>query len=191
MYTVPHSQQLLIFLTSLGVGFILGIFYDILRAIRLTVTKSQKAHIFFDILYFCIFALASYIYILAANKGEIRFYIFAGEIIGLAFYYFSFGIAVVRLTELAVSLMHRFFRFVFKVISFPFKLLKRFFSFTKKKFSAFFKKTEKKSSKMRKKVLQNSRLYVYNLFGVFCATKDGRRKDGKRNGKKENKEKAQ
>ncbi len=190
MYSVPHSQQLIIFLTSLGVGFLLGIFYDALRAIRLSITKNPKAHIIFDILYFFIFALASYIFILASNKGEIRFYIIAGELLGLSFYYFSFGIAVIKVTDIAVDLLRRLFKLIFKVVSYPFKLIFRLFSFLKKKLSVFFRKSEKKSSKMRKKVLQKMHLYVYNLLGVFCAGKGARKKGGSGNGKKEKQEKA-
>ncbi len=190
MYSIPHSQQLVIFLTALGIGFLLGVVYDILRAIRLSITKSQKAHIFFDILYFLILTLTSYIFILAANKGEIRFYIIVGELLGLAFYYFSLGIAVIKATDIAVNLLRQFFKFIFKVISSPFRLAFRLFSFLKKKLSVFLKKTEKKSSKIQKKVLQKAHLYVYNLLGVFCARKGTRKKGGWGNGEKEKQEKA-
>ncbi|MBE6796324.1 MAG: hypothetical protein E7533_07055 [Ruminococcaceae bacterium] len=185
MYSVPHSQQLSIFLTSLGVGFILGIFYDILRAVRLSITKNKKACVFFDILYFIVTAIASFIFILAANKGEIRFYIIAGEIIGWAFYYLSFGIAVVKFTDKLVSAFRSFCSLIFRVITLPFRAVIRLIKAIIKKSSPIFKKTEKKSSKMRKKVLQKLHLYVYNLFGVFCAKSKKHSKGGNSDGKEQ------
>ena len=52
MYSFEQSEQLKLFLLSLGAGFVLGILYDILRTIRLTFTKSKKVIFIFDILYF-------------------------------------------------------------------------------------------------------------------------------------------
>ena len=48
MYNVDQSEQTLIFIASLGVGFLLGILYDALRAVRLSFTKGKIAVIIFD-----------------------------------------------------------------------------------------------------------------------------------------------
>ena len=78
MYNVSQSEQTLIFLASLGVGFLLGVLYDFLRALRLSFTRGKVAVIIFDLLYFFMVAFFSYIFILAANKGEVRSYIIIG-----------------------------------------------------------------------------------------------------------------
>ncbi len=169
MYTVDQSEQMLIFLASLGVGFLLGILYDFLRAVRLSFTRGKIAVVIFDLIYFFSVALFSYIFILAANKGEVRSYIIIGELLGAVFYYFSFGIAVIKITDRFVSLLKNFYAFIFKIISFPFRLIKRLFSKVFNKLKTFFKKTEKKSEKIQKKVLPKARMYVYNLFGILCA----------------------
>ena len=67
MYSVPQSEQLTIFISSLGLGFLLGILYDVLRALRLSLTKSKGAIVFFDILYFILFGFCTFIFILALN----------------------------------------------------------------------------------------------------------------------------
>lgn len=182
MYGTPHSQQLLIFITALGVGFLLGILYDILRAVRLSLTKSKKANIFFDILYFIFFALFSYLYIIASNKGDVRLYILAGEVIGWAFYYFSFGIAVIKLTDIFVAFLRKCYSLIFKIITAPFLLIIRFFHTVSNKMCQKFKKTQKKSSKIQKRVLQKAHLYVYNLFGIICANSSKTKKGGIENG---------
>lgn len=191
MYSFEQSDQLKFFLLSLGVGFALGVFYDILRALRLSVTNSKAATIIFDILYFAVFGLATFLFILAINKGQIRFYIIFGEIIGAAFYYFSFGIAAIKLTDIFVKAFRHFFAFVFKILFAPFRLVFKIFKKCFLKISSFFKKTRKNSEKNQKKLLPKLRMYVYNLYGMFKKRKvslnggekvmTGKKKKAKRN----------
>ena len=178
MYNVHQSEQTIIFLSSLGVGFLLGILYDLFRAIRLSITKSRTATIIFDVLYFFTFGFLSYIFILALNKGEIRSYIIIGEIIGAVFYYFSFGIVAVKLTDKFVAMIRRIKSFIFTVISLPFKLLHKLLHSSFLKIKKIFKKTEKKSSKMRKKLLPKLRVYVYNLLCILGVGKASSKKGG-------------
>ena len=87
MYSFEQSEQLNLFLLSLGAGFVLGVVYDILRTIRLTISKGKAIIFIFDILYFLIFSLATFLFFLAVNKGEFRSYMIIGEILGFLFYY--------------------------------------------------------------------------------------------------------
>lgn len=183
MYSVPQSEQLTCFLSSLGMGFLLGVLYDVLRAIRLSFTKSKIALVIFDILYFVLFGVLTFLFILAFNKGEVRSYIIAGELMGALFYYISFGIAVIKFTDKAIILLKRFYAFIFKVISAPFRLIKRLFLLISKPILKFFRKTEKKSVKIRKKLLPKLHIYVYNLFGVLFADKSSFKKGGSSFGK--------
>ena len=183
MYSVPQSEQLTCFLSSLGMGFLLGVLYDVLRAIRLSFTKSKIALVIFDILYFVLFGILTFLFILTLNKGEVRSYIIAGELIGALFYYISFGIAVIKFTDKAILVLKRFYAFAFKIISAPFRLIKRLFLFLSQPILKFFKKTEKKSVKMRKKLLPKLRLYVYNLLGILFSDKLSFKKGGSSFGK--------
>lgn len=190
MYSVGQSEQLSIFLSSLGLGFLLGILYDVLRAVRLSFTDSKIAVVIFDLLYFLCFGIFSFLFILALNKGEIRSYIIAGEIIGAFFYYISFGIAAIKFTDFLVSRLKRFYCLIFKIISTPFRLIKRLFSNLSDKLKKLFVKTEKNSEKMKKKHLPKLRMYVYNLFGIFLTDSKSAGKGGAGNGKEKSKEKA-
>jgi len=185
MYTVHPNEQMLIFLASLGVGFLFGVLYDFFRALRMSVFKGKWVVVVFDLFYFFIVAFFSYIFILAANKGEVRSYIIIGELLGAVFYYFSFGIVVMKLTNRLVSLLKRFYSFVFKIISFPFRLVKRFFKSIFSKLHIISKKNKKNLQKISKKVLPKGRMYVYNLLGILCVGSDESRKGGKANGEGE------
>ena len=190
MYSVSQSEQLTIFVASLGLGFLLGIMYDIFRTIRLSLTNSKIAVVVSDLLYFFFFGLFTFLFILALNKGEIRFYIIAGEIIGALFYYISFGIAAIKFTDLCVRGLKRVYKFIFKLISAPFRLIKCVFLHLSEKLKRLFKKTEKNSEKTRKKHLPKARIYVYNLFGIFLASLKPKKKGGARSGKEKKQEKA-
>ncbi len=188
MYSVPQSRQLTIFLCALGAGFLLGILYDVMRAMRLSFTTSKAAVVIFDVVYFLLCGILSFLFILALNKGEVRFYIIAGEIIGWLFYYLSLGLAVIKITDAFVNLFHKARALLFRVISAPFRLIYRVFNRIFSKISQLFKKTEKKSRKIRKKHLPKLRLYVYNLFGIISTGRNVEKKGGQCFGKRKSKE---
>ncbi len=147
MYSVAHSQQLSIFIGALGLGFLLGILYDVFRAIRISFTSLKIINIIFDLLYFFVFSISTFLYILALNKGEVRFYIIAGEIIGAAVYYLSFGIAAIKLTNKLSRLIKSLFSCIFKAFSLPFRFVTNIFSRLSEKISGHFKKSKKNSEK--------------------------------------------
>ena len=189
MYSFEQSAQLKLFLLSLGAGFLLGIVYDILRTIRLTFSKGKVIIFIFDVLYFIIFALLTFLFFLATNKGEFRSYMILGEILGWLFYYFSFGLAAKSFTNAFVKLLHTIFKFIFKVISAPFLFVFKVFLKIKDKFSGFFQKVIKKSQKNRKKHLPKLRLYVYNLLGILKRQRNVKKKEGYNNEKETSEQK--
>ena len=144
----------------------------------LTFTKGKSLIFFFDILYFVIFALATFLFFLATNKGEFRSYMIFGEILGWIFYYLSFGIVAKSFTDAFVNVIHKLFSFLFKIISAPFELIFKMILKIKVKFSLFLKKVEKKTQKNRKKLLPKLRLYVYNLLSVFRKQRIVKKKGG-------------
>jgi spore cortex biosynthesis protein YabQ len=189
MYSFQQSEQLKFFLLSLGVGFALGIAYDILRTIRLTISKSKTLIFIFDVLYFLIFGFATFIFFLAINKGELRGYMLFGEVLGWVFYYVSFGLAAKTFTDKFVKIFHAIFKFVFKVVSAPFRLIFKVILTFKNKFLTFSQKVVKKTKKNSKKHLQKQRLYVYNLLGIFKKQQNVKKKGGANNEQQKKSEK--
>ena len=188
MYSVPQNQQLIIFLASIGLGFLLGIFYDILRTIRLTISKSNVGIIVFDVIYFIIFGFASFLFILAMNKGEVRIYIPVGEVIGWFFYYFSFGLAAIKITDLLVKVIRGFFALIFKIIKLPFCLIYKGLYLLFKALCRLFKKIGNFFKKLLKKLLPKAYMYVYNLFGMVSVRRNNSKKGGRGFGKHKCKE---
>ena len=171
MYTFDRDAQFSVMMMSLGVGFVLGLFYDLVRTLRLLFTKSKAAVFVFDLLYFAVFAFCSFLFMLAVNKGEVRLYIILGEFAGAAVYYFSFGAAAVKVTNAAVRIIKTAAEKIFAFFALPFKAIYKVRLYFKHRILGILKKIRKKSQFFLKKHLKKLKMCVYNLFGVLFASK--------------------
>ena len=119
MYMLTIADQTRLFLLALGLGFLLGIVYDLFRVVRMAFTMRRVGVFIQDVLFFLTCAAATFLFLLAVNQGEIRGFIIAGEGLGFLIYYFSFGLLAVRVSSFLVHAIHR----LFFVISVPFRAL--------------------------------------------------------------------
>ena len=124
MPEVAIAAQTRLFLMSFGFGFLLGVVYDLFRIARLTVTRGKAAVFVMDVLYFF---LAVFIFMLAFNSGEIRFYLLLGIVLGFLIYYFTFGAFVLKWSNRIICALRRLLRFLFRVISAPPRAVFRLF----------------------------------------------------------------
>ena len=92
MYMLTIADQTRLFLLALGLGFLLGIVYDLFRVVRMAFTMRRVGVFIQDVLFFLTCAAATFLFLLAVNQGEIRGFIIAGEGLGFLIYYFSFGL---------------------------------------------------------------------------------------------------
>lgn len=174
MYSVPQAEQFKIFAAALGAGFLLGAVYDIFRILRLSLSRSKLCTTVFDILYFIIFAFATYSFALAANKGELRWYIIFGELAGAAVWYLSFAPLSHKFTDKFIKALKRLYSY----ISAPFRALKRAVISLLPKIDKKRKKTMKNSKKIRKKLLPKLQIYVYNLICILTGKSNSSEKGG-------------
>lgn len=91
------------FLLSLGAGVLLGAFYDSLRVLRMVLGGGKRRQFFMDLLFMTVAAPVTFLVALAAEAGQLRFYILAGEGIGLCLWALTFG----ELTVWAAQLISR------------------------------------------------------------------------------------
>jgi len=166
MYIPTMALQTRIFLLSIGLGFSLGILYDIFYITRLTMTKSKYAIYIQDILYLLSCSFITFIFILALSSGIVRGYTLIGEFLGWIIYYFSTGFFVVSFAAKAVNTFKRTIKKVFLLILKPFrwiftKVFKQF-----KKFHMFVNKKFKKINKKFKIRLKYNKSLVYNTIDI-------------------------
>ncbi len=160
-YIQGLSVQTEIFLLSLGFGFLLGIFYDIFRTLRLVISRSAGFTVFMDILYFVLCAFLVFFFNLVLDEGKIRLYVLLGDLLGWLIYYFSLGEISVRLSNSIILSVRKFFY----VVSKPFLRFGNRLKRKNKKCVCFFKKIIKKLIKKSKFNLQKYKGLVYNLNG--------------------------
>lgn len=80
----------LMFVYAIAPGMIIGLIYDITTNASGLLKLSPYACMALDILFMLVAAVVTFIFLLAANFGIIRFYLIAGEAVGFAVYCCTF-----------------------------------------------------------------------------------------------------
>lgn len=138
MFGIELSAQMYIFMKSIALGFLLGFIYNLFMLFRISFIRNFVAVFFQDIIFFVSGSILTFLFVFETNYGQLRFYIFAGELIGFCLYYF-FPARLVNLLWLkADTKIKRKLRKPFKFIQSKFAVLK-------------IKKNDKKDKKIMKK----------------------------------------
>ena len=164
LYGLSLATQTKNFLLSLGFGFIMGIFYDLFRIMRTSISNGKIVTIVSDILY-CIFLCFSLmLFCLTVNEGEIRLYLLLGSLAGFFVYYFSLGVIIFSFSEKLITLIKKIIGSVFNVISYPFRFV---FGKLRKLLNNLSAKSHKNTKNIKNKskfLLKVNKLLLYNLF---------------------------
>lgn len=159
LYSVSLAGQTRLFLLSLGFGFFAGALYDLFRAVRVCFGSKRWIYRVTDILYLTVLGFLNFLFFLSANEGEIRFFALFGETLGFIIYLCTVGFTFVGYFMKFFNLVKRIFTAVFKVLTFPFrKIRKKLCEFVKKH-----RKTPEKSENKSKYPLKIIDKLLYNL----------------------------
>lgn len=115
-------------------GIIYCLLYDILRALRRAKKISDITVAVQDIIYFIIISPITFLYLLAATNGELRFYIFLGIFLGFLLFFYT-------VSQLWVAILKVCFSAIFGIFNKIFTLQNAFFSKTNRFLEKYFKKT--------------------------------------------------
>lgn len=90
-FTIP--RQLLLFLLSVLMGIILGVIYDIFRALRVIFPPLGKklATAAADIIYMLIFGISVFLFSAVLGRGQVRLFYAAGAAAGALLYILTAG----------------------------------------------------------------------------------------------------
>lgn len=121
------SNQLFIFLFAVIFGLILGAINDIFRFIRYLGFKSKISVFFQDIIYMAVCGLLTFLFLLAFNHGEIRYFPLIGELAGIVIYRYTIGFFTYKLFKFIVLFFKWILLFIKKLIKVMLKILKRIF----------------------------------------------------------------
>ena len=83
MFGLLHSVQVFILLKSVGLGMLFGLLWLLFDAFRRFVPHVWAAVMAEDVLFFCVAAVLTFLFLFAYNAGIPRLYVFFGEAAGL------------------------------------------------------------------------------------------------------------
>lgn len=161
---IEVTTQTAVFLQSLALGFVLGLFYDVFRIFRLAIHHSSAILFLEDIFYFAVCAVVTFLFSLSAVNGHVRVFLVIGELLGATVYYFSAGVLVMRVSKLIIRFFKGLFRLVYRIFFRPFV---RLFVWLRHKIGAFSRRIDAKAKKVRAKAkygLKQRGVLVYNLY---------------------------
>ncbi len=121
-------EQVYIFFYAILAGAIAAFLYDILRIKR----RAIKTNVIFvsleDILFWLIAAVVMFITVYNINSGEMRGYIFIGNIIGVTLYETLLSNIIIKSSVMVINIIKRIIKFLWMIFTYPFILLYKIIS---------------------------------------------------------------
>lgn len=190
-YILNMGEQSKIFALSLGFGFLIGIFYDVLRLFRLLCSDSKKVFFVFDLVYTVAAAVATFLFLLTVTGGSVRAYVLLGELLGFLIYFVTLGTLLSTFFERIVAFLKRSFS---KIATGSKHLFHRIFAPFRRLFLKKAKKAEKKAqfsikkSKIHLKYLHGLLYNQHNMKSAKTNPAKGKESEVRKNGKEGKKE---
>ena len=104
-YTQPLSDQVLIFISSIGPGVLIGILYDVIFSFFRTFGKKKALTIIADLLFSLSASLLSFFYMIVYNSGTVRLNIVIAQLIGAVAFHYSLGKYAEKITSFIAKTM--------------------------------------------------------------------------------------
>lgn len=110
------EEELRLFLLSCGAGGIFGIYYDVFRALRLTIPHHGFFVFLEDLLFLLTYGVFLSCFAAAEARGEFRGYYILGGFIGFVLYYFTIGKFVVGFIKKLIKCVRKTLSIMLKPI---------------------------------------------------------------------------
>lgn len=122
-----NSEQLISFIYFIIVGIVLSVIFDIFRILRRTIKTSDIVTNIQDILFCIITGIVILFSIFYINKGQLRFYIFVGIILGISLYMMFISKYFIKINVAIINFIKKVIYLLFKPIIFLLKFTKNLF----------------------------------------------------------------
>lgn len=156
MWEINVGNQVVTLAFSLCLGGISCALYDVLRASRKAGFNSFITVLITDIIFWIVSAFITFIFLMARTYGEIRAYVFMGELIGFVLYRFTLSRLIFPLFKIffeGIQKVRVYFNTVLKILYYKTEsTILKFYSFVAKNFKRVIKSI-KKLLKSRRNVL--------------------------------------
>lgn len=152
-YSEPLSNQLSVFLTGIGFGFIMCAFYVALKVLFRLFGKGKASVMISDAVFVLAGSIISFFFMIITNSGTVRFNLVVAQLFGGLVIYFTVGRYILRLLYPICDIVH----LIVKNILYPVRVyFKSFFNAAQLLFFKLInlrnKKKDKKVSNKKKKL---------------------------------------
>ena len=117
------SGQAWLFFSTVGVGFAIGVFYDVFRIFRKTAPHFSLAVQLEDLFFWVAVTGAMFYFMLSQNFGEIRPFSILGAGCGVVLYFATISRWVIKFCVVIVNYLKRVFAAAFRIISLPVRFI--------------------------------------------------------------------
>jgi len=170
---IPINIQCISFLYSVAYGCVLILILSFFRAIKSIFSPPNYIVALIDIIYFLAPVLFAVFISIKFSSGMLRWYIFAGEILGFILFYFTVRDITCRLFEDAISIILQIISYLTAIIILPFKII----LVPIVKATVVFKKNSKKIYTKCKLCLKSTIKSLYNSYVWIGMSKNGSEKE--------------
>ncbi|MDR2558465.1 MAG: hypothetical protein LBC86_02830 [Oscillospiraceae bacterium] len=123
---VPISESLSQLASFAILGFFFGIFYEIIRIIRLFKKQSDLVVSITDFVFLSFTGLVTFAYSMELGNGQFRWFFIAGVIFGGVVYFLTVGRLVFLASNFIVRCIKRVFAFIVRCVKVTFLFFKKY-----------------------------------------------------------------
>ncbi len=111
-YSQPLSYQVSLFLSSVGFGFALGIYYDVIRAFFYSVSTKRRSVFVCDMIFGITGSVAAFFFMVLYCEGRVRLHLCVGILAGLAVFHLTVGKYIFKALGCLLSALKKGFLFL-------------------------------------------------------------------------------
>lgn len=117
------SQELYSFFAMMGLGVIIGVIFDLLRALRMAIPKREIFCHITDIIFWVMVAFMTFKTLFIFSDGEIRFFLVISAFLSMILYFLTVSKWVKHLFFKVFYKILNIFKFILKILLTPLEFL--------------------------------------------------------------------
>ncbi|MGI6678161.1 MAG: spore cortex biosynthesis protein YabQ [Dehalobacterium sp.] len=118
-------SQFFCFLGAIGIGFLMGVLWDIFCGFRIKWFSSARYRMILDLLWWLLITGVVFFLLLLLNWGELRVYLFLGIVTGVLFYYKKLSSGFSKLFLAFLHWIEKTLKKMVRILLLPLKILKK------------------------------------------------------------------
>ena len=100
----------------MALGAVLSVIYDIFRIIRVAFGGKKTAVFVEDLIFSLVALVLTFVFVIAFNNGELRFFVLIGELLGFVTCHYTIGRIIIGFSRAIINSVKWFFKLVFTPI---------------------------------------------------------------------------